>query len=277
VKDIYNKVLILPIVRWIEKYNILNASMIVVVSKALESFLINLGARPEKIIVIPNAVDETKYHPDIDANKIKDQYHLHDKVVLGFIGTFGEWHGAENIVLAYGKLLEDHPEFKNNTVLFMIGDGVRMGEVIKYINHLGISENVVLTGLVPQKEGARYMAACDILINATLPNPDGSEFFGSPTKLFEYMALGKAIICSNMAQMAEIIEHNVTGFLVEPGSIPSLSSAMEVLINNAGLRERLGKNARNKVLSKHTWAHNIDSILAHLGDLTGEPFLFNKD
>jgi hypothetical protein len=52
---------------------------------------------------------------------------------------------------------------------------------------------------------------------------------------------------------------------------------MEVLINNAGLRERLGKNARNKVLSKHTWAHNIDSILAHLGDLTGEPFLFNKD
>lgn len=271
-RGFYNKILKLPIVRLIEKYNIYNASLIVVVSKALKDYLINLGVRPEKVIVIPNAIDETKYHPDIDAKKIKDQYHLHHKVVLGFIGTFGQWHGAENIVLAYGKFLEEHPEYKKNTVLFMIGDGLRMGEVKKHINHFGISENVVLTGLVPQKAGANYMAACDILINATVPNPDGSEFFGSPTKLFEYMALGKAIICSNMAQMAEIIEHNVTGYLVEPGSIPSLAGAMEVLINNPGLREKLGKNARNKVVSKHTWGHNIDNILARLEVLPGYPF-----
>ena len=60
------------------------------------------------------------------------------------------------------------------------------------------SRIAVLTGLVPQEDGPEHLAACDILASPHVPNADGTPFFGSPTKLFEYMAMGKGIVASNL-------------------------------------------------------------------------------
>jgi len=69
--------------------------------------------------------------------------------------------------------------------------------VVEALERHGTSDLTVLTGLVPQVEGRCYIAACDILASPHIPNPDGTPFFGSPTKLFEYMAMGKAIVASD--------------------------------------------------------------------------------
>ena len=205
-------------------------------NKVLKDIILKFGVDENKIIVNPNGIDESKYNPQIKCDDVKQKYNLENKIVIGFIGTFGQWHGAENIALAFGKLLKRYPEYKNKAKLFMIGDGIRMSAIKKYILEFGLQENVVLTGLIPQYEGAKFLNACDILINATVPNPDGSEFFGSPTKLFEYMAMGKAIICSDMAQMSEILEHGKTAYMVEPGNIDELATAMKELVDDSELR-----------------------------------------
>jgi len=263
-KYFYNRILILPIVTLIENYNIKSASYIVVVSKALKKTLKSFGVSENKIIVAPNGIDETKYHQKVMCDDIKEKYDFKNKTVVGFIGTFGQWHGAENITLAYGKLLQRYPEYKNRTTLFMIGDGIKMPEVRKHVKDFNISENVVLTGLVPQSDGPKYLSACDILVNPTVPNSDGTEFFGSPTKLFEYMAMGKGIICSDMAQMAEILEHNRTAFMVKPGDVDKLMMAVKVLIDNRELREKMGQNARSEVITKYTWDKHVQKILARV-------------
>ena len=260
-KTIYYKIFKLPIVSTIEKYNLNSAAHIVVVSDALKNILLKFGVDENKIIVNPNGIDESKYNPQIKCDDVKQKYNLENKIVIGFIGTFGQWHGAENIALAFGKLLKKSPEYKNKAKLFMIGDGIRMSAVKKYILEFGLQENVVLTGLIPQYEGAKFLNACDILINATVPNPDGSEFFGSPTKLFEYMAMGKAIICSDMAQMSEILEQGKTAYMVEPGNIDELATAMKELADDGELRQRLGDSARDEVIQKYTWDKHVDKIL----------------
>ena len=260
-KTIYYKIFKLPIVSFIENYNLNRAAHIVVVSGALKSILLKFGVDENKIIVNSNGIDESKYNPQIKCDDVKQKYNLENKIVIGFIGTFGQWHGVENIALAFGRLLEKYPEYKNKAKLFMIGDGVRMPVVKKYIFEFGLQENVVLAGLIPQYEGAKFLNACDILINATVPNPDGSEFFGSPTKLFEYMAMGKAIICSDMAQMSEILQHEKTAYMVEPGNIDELMTAMKKLIDDKELRYRLGINARDEVVQKYTWDRHVDKIL----------------
>lgn len=260
-KTIYYKIFKLPIVSTIEKYNLNSAAHIVVVSDALKNILLKFGVDENKIIVNPNGIDESKYNPQIKCDDVKQKYNLENKIVIGFIGTFGQWHGAENIALAFGKLLKRYPEYKNKAKLFMIGDGIRMSAVKKYILEFGLQENVVLTGLIPQYEGAKFLNACDILINATVPNPDGSEFFGSPTKLFEYMAMGKAIICSDMAQMSEILEQGKTAYMVEPGNIDELATAMKELVDDSELRRRLGNSARDEVIKKYTWDKHVDKIL----------------
>lgn len=260
-KTIYYKIFKLPIVSTIEKYNLSNAAHIIVVSEALKNILLKFGVDENKIIVNPNGIDERKYNPQIKCDDIKQKYNLENKIIIGFIGTFGQWHGAENIAMAFGRLLKKYPEYKNKTKLFMIGDGVRMSIVKKHILEFNLQENVVLTGLIPQEQGAKFLSACDILINATVPNPDGSEFFGSPTKLFEYMAMGKAIICSNMAQMSEILEHGKTAYMVEPGNIDELATAMKELVDDGELKQRLGDSARDEVIQKYTWDKHVDKIL----------------
>lgn len=265
-KTIYYKIFKLPIVSAIEKYNLNSAAHIVVVSDALKNILLKFGVDENKIIVNPNGIDESKYNPQIKCDDVKQKYNLENKIMIGFIGTFGQWHGAENIALAFGRLLKKSPEYKNKAKLFMMGDGVRMPIVKKHILEFGLQENVVLTGLIPQEQGAKFLSACDILINATVPNPDGSEFFGSPTKLFEYMAMGKAIICSDMAQMSKILEQGKTAYMVEPGNIDELATAMKELVDDSELRRRLGDNARDEVIQKYTWDKHVDKILKVVGN-----------
>ena len=265
-KIIYYKIFKLPIVSAIEKYNLNSAAHIVVVSDTLKNILLKFGVDENKIIVNPNGIDENKYNPHIKCDDVKQKYNLENKIVIGFIGTFGQRHGAENIALAFGRLLKKYPEYKNKAKLFMIGDGVRMSVVKKYILKFDLQENVILTGLIPQYEGAKFLNACDILINATVPNPDGSEFFGSPTKLFEYMAMGKAIICSDMAQMSKILEHGKTAYMVEPGNIDKLAIAMKELLEDDKIRNYLGQNAQEEVIKKYTWEKHVDKILKVLNN-----------
>lgn len=140
-----------------------------------------------------------------------------------------------------------------------------MMKTVKEIVHREkIESYVIITGSIAQGKGPSFLAACDILVNPTIPNPDGTPFFGSPTKLFEYMAMGKAIIASDMDQMSEVLEDKEDALLVIPGSVESLLQAIEKLVNCKDLRDRLGKNARKKVCERYTWDKHVDNILGHL-------------
>jgi glycosyltransferase involved in cell wall biosynthesis len=248
----------------IELLNLRSADMIVVVSQPMKDELVNRGIDAEKILVNPNGVDPDRYSPNVDGSGVRHQYHLNGKIVTGFIGTFGKWHGAEILVEAFGKLLQTYPEYQKRVILFMIGDGLTMPLVRRNVDKSSIKENYVLTGLVPQEEGPKYLAACDILVASHKPNPDGTPFFGSPTKLFEYMAMGKGIVASDLDQIGEILKHDHTGWLVKPGDVQSLMEGLKILIDDKVRRERLGQAARNEVVAKYTWREHTRKIIEKL-------------
>src|SRR5262249_53598361 len=153
---------------------------------------------------------------EIDGRSVRERLGLAGATVVGFIGTFGPWHGAEILSRAFAALLSAHPELRPRLRLLMIGDGARMAAVRAIVDESGVGDAVVFTGLVPQDEGPRYLAACDVLASPHVPNPDGTPFFGSPTKLFEYMAMGKAIVASNLDQIGEVLHHDRDAWLVPP-------------------------------------------------------------
>lgn len=245
----------------IERLTFEKADLITCVSRPLKQQLVEMGIDEQKIIVTPNGVNTEMYRPDIQGNGIRKKYGIgENKVVIGFIGTFGAWHGAEILAKAFAKLNEEC----QNVHLLMIGDGMKMAEVREVIsqNHL---ENVsTLTGIVPQKEGPKYLAACDILVSPTIKNPDGTPFFGSPTKLFEYMAMGKGIVASDLDQMSEILENERTALLVEPNNVEDVAKAIMRLANDYDLRQKLGRNARDEVCSKYTWRMHTKRIVEAL-------------
>jgi glycosyltransferase involved in cell wall biosynthesis len=247
-----------------ELLNLKAADLIVVVSEPLKDELIERGINADKILINPNGVDPERYSPDIDGSEIRSKYGLDGKVVLGFIGTFGAWHGAEVLAEAFGQFLNRYPEYREKVRLLMIGDGLKMPEVKASLANHQVKHECILTGLVPQTEGAKHLAACDILMSPHVPNPDGTRFFGSPTKLFEYMAMAKGIVASDLDQIGEILEHDVTAWMVEPANIEMLVDGMKQLIDDPDRRERLGKAAWAEVVANYTWREHTRKIVEKL-------------
>lgn len=253
----------------IEKVNLKAADLVVVVSRPLKDELAARGIEAEKILVNPNGVDTEKYSPKVDGSPVRKRYGLEGKVVLGFIGTFGKWHGAAVLAQAFGELARESTEFRERTRLLMIGDGITMPSVKEILSRYYVKDLCVLTGTLPQAEGPAYLAACDILVAPHVPNADGTPFFGSPTKLFEYMAMGKGIVASNLDQIGEILKPNETALMVKPGDKDSLKEGLKVLIGDKSLRDRLGNAAREECVAKYTWKEHTRRIIEKLKERCG--------
>ena len=162
---------------------------------------------------------------------------------------------------AFVTLMQDRPAFRDSVRLLMIGSGPGLAASTRIISDAGLDAHAHFTGLVAQEDGARYLAACDILASPHVPNPDGSPFFGSPTKLFEYMAMGKAIVASNLDQIGEVLRHAETAWMVPPGDADALSRGLARLVDDRNLRMSLGEAARRDVLAHHTWRAHVRKIL----------------
>jgi len=239
------------------------SDLVVVVSAPMKEELARRGVEEDRILVNPNGVDPGRYSPLVDGSGVRGRYGLAGKTVVGFTGTFGKWHGADKLAEAAALLLS-RPEGRERLRFLFIGDGPLLPEVKAAVS--SFAENCIFTGMVPQEEGPRHLAACDVLVAPHLPNPDGTPFFGSPTKLFEYMAMGKGIVASRLGQMGEILAERRTALLVEPGNAAALAEGIWRLAADRCLRLALGENARREALAKYTWEKHAGRILAALRD-----------
>lgn len=243
------------------------ADLVVAVSEVLAEALRKDGVAPERIAVIPNAVDPAMFTPERDSTGLRARHGLTGKTVIGFIGTFGPWHGVAVLVEAFALMLARQPALRETARLMLVGDGSEMHRAREAIAAQGIEECVVLTGLVPQASGPDHVACFDIATAPTVENADGSAFFGSPTKLFEYLAAGKPCVCSAIGQVAEIIHDGETGLLVPPGDVPALAEALTRLTTDAALRTLLGAAARQDALAHHTYTARAEVLTARLAEL----------
>lgn len=250
----------------IELANLAIADLVVVVSQAMADELTGRGVPAAKVLVNPNGVEPDRYSPEIDGAATRAQLGFTGKTVIGFIGTMGPWHGAEVLAAAFARLVASNPSYRDSVRLLMIGDGVKMAEVTAALDAGGVRDLAALPGLIPQADGPRYLAACDVLASPHVPNADGTPFFGSPTKLFEYMAMGKCIVASDLDQVGEILEHGKAAQMVVPGDIGSLVEGLRAVIENPARRLALGAQARQMAVERHTWHQHTRRIIGALRD-----------
>jgi glycosyltransferase involved in cell wall biosynthesis len=246
----------------IDALNFAAADLVIVVSDPIKEELRSRGVDPRKVLVNPNGVDPERYTPQIDGTAIRRRHGFGAQVVFGFIGTFGAWHGAEVLADAYVRMLQRRPDLRATTRLFLIGDGLRLARTKAIIaSSAEASANTVFAGLVPQSDGPACLAACDVLVSPHVPNPDATPFFGSPTKLFEYMAMGRAIVASDLDQIGQVLRHDASAWLVPPDDAEALAAGLAHVADDAALRQRLGTEARRDAVAKHSWREHTRRIL----------------
>lgn len=247
----------------IETANFKAADLIIGNAESMIDELVSYGVEKDKICIIPNGVDASRFTPELDGTAIRSKLGFaKDDIVVSFIGTFGPWHGAEVLAQTISKVCAHNPHVR----YLYIGGGGSYEQVKEIVKSSGYEDRVMMIGFVPQLEAPLYLAACDILVSPQIPNPDGTPFFGSPTKLFEYMAMGKAIVASNLDQMGRILHDNKTALLSIPGNVESLSNAIVRLAVDSDLRSMLGANAREEVVKKYTWDRHVQIILDKLAE-----------
>jgi glycosyltransferase involved in cell wall biosynthesis len=146
----------------------------------------------------------------------------------------------------------------------LIGDGPLQASVAAEIERRGLSDRVRLTGVVPHPKAVELLASCEICVSPHVPNPDGTPFFGSPTKLFEYMGLGRAIVASELEQIGEVLQDGRTALLTAPGDAAAVAAAVVRLLDDENLRARLGGAALAQAIDNHSWDAHVQRILAAL-------------
>jgi glycosyltransferase involved in cell wall biosynthesis len=245
--------LIAAVVDALERFALRRAHLIVVVSQALKDRLVEQGFSPEKILANPNGVELTEF----DAVKPVATYTEKGKLLIGFVGTFAHWHGAEVLCRSVKEVHAKNP----NARFVLIGDGVFRAECESIIAKDNLQNTVAFTGTVDHHTTIGILKSCDVLVSPHVPNADGTPFFGSPTKLFEYMAAGKCIVASDLFQVGEIIREHDAGITVAPGDVKSLSAGIVKALADSALRARLGKNARKAAETDYTWKANAQRVI----------------
>jgi glycosyltransferase involved in cell wall biosynthesis len=241
----------------IERLNLRASHLVSVVSRPLADEVQAQGVDARRVLVNPNGVDPDRYRPDLDGTAVRERYGLTGRTVVGFIGTFGPWHGAEVLAEAFVRLLQSRPDYRNQVRLLWIGDGVTLPRVRRIVEDGGVADACAFTGLVPQAGGPAHLAACDVFASPHVPNADGSPFFGSPTKLFEYMAMGRGIVASALDQIADVLSDGRTALLVPAGDAGALAVALERLVDERALRAGMGAAAREVALERYTWREHV--------------------
>ena len=237
------------------------AEAVAVVTSFVKDYLVGQNVPSNKIFINSNGVNLDRYYQsDSLRRKIRKQYSLDDKIVVGFLGNFRPWHDVGTLIQCARIVINKF----TGTHFLLVGDGPSRYQFEKMSNAIGIRACMTFTGNVLNEQVPGYINAMDI---AVAPIPKGPFFHGSPVKIFEYLAMSKPVITSRYPDIESIITHRKNGILVEPGNKVELANAISELINNKELREQLGIGGRRSVEKSYTWERNAKKILDIYSDI----------
>ncbi len=238
-----------------ERLLLSRADRIAAVSEVVARDVVAAGADRERVVVAPNAADWAAF---ADATPAPLPFPP-DAFVVAFAGSFYPWHGTPFLAEAFVELVAARPQAR----LLLVGDGSTRAETLAVLARAGVLEAVHATGLVPRGDVPALLAAADVVVS---PHAEWQDFIGSPVKVFEYMASGRAILATRVGQMAHVLRDRQTALLVAPSDAGALRDALLELHDDAALRARLGQAAQDEARAEHSWDARLRTILGAPAD-----------
>ena len=251
--------------RALETHACRRADAVAVICEGLRRDLIARGIAPAKIVVSPNGVDLGLFGnplaPDLNLAR---RLGLEGADVVGFIGSFYDYEGLDDLIDAMPLLLEKRPKAH----LLLVGGGP-MEEALKAQAEASPArERIRFIGRVPHHEVDLYYGLIDIL--AYPRKAMRLTELVTPLKPLEAMAQRKLVVASNVGGHRELIEDGVTGTLFPAGDPQALADALDTLFANRPRWDERRDTARRFVERDRNWASNISRYMPAYQRLTGK-------
>jgi glycosyltransferase involved in cell wall biosynthesis len=245
----YDGIALRRLARWTQHSTWRGADYVLPVTRVLGDMVAAAGVSEARIRVIPNGIDPARFSAAPDTATAKRMLGLQDKLVLGFTGFLRDWHGLDGVI---DLIARDADAARH---LLVIGDGPARATLEAQARRLGIADRLTITGIVGRDDIARHVAAFDVALQPAV------VAYASPLKLFEYLALGRAIVAPAQPNIMEILSDGQNAVLFEPGNPDALAAAIERVSRDAELRQRIAAGARASIAEQGlTWHRNAERV-----------------
>lgn len=234
----------------------INADAVFTLTTPMMEELARRGVAKEKITLLPNSCDPSRFTPRSRDIELARKLNIPDDVpVIGYIGSFVQYEGLENLAQACSILLGRGLDFR----LLLVGNENASGsergpiteEILRIAKEEGLASKLIMPGRVPHEDVEAYYSLIDI---APFPRkPQLVCEMVSPMKPLEALAMEKAVLVSSVRALAEMIEIDKTGLQFAKGDITDMADKIEHLIRNPKLRKDLGVAGRRWVIESRTW------------------------
>lgn len=237
---------------WAEGLAWRSADAVLPVTRVLGQHVTARGVPEHKLTVIPNGINEAHFATAPSQAEAKAKLGWPEAMVLGFTGFVRDWHGVDRVIrwLAQSSVASD-------ARLLIVGDGPARADLERLARELNLQDRVRFTGVVDRDQVPAYVAAFDIALQPAVVR------YASPLKLFEYLALGKAIVAPSVPNLLEVLTDGDNAVMFNPDQAGGLEAALDKLCTDTALRQRVAAGAQASIASQGlTWLGNARRVTA---------------
>lgn len=224
-----------------------HATRVIAITAALKEELVRRGVQEEKIDVVPNGVDTARFRPVERDYALAARLGLVEKTVVGYVGSVLDYEGIDLLIDAAAQLCGE----RDDIAFLIVGDGAELHQFQQRVQRDRLEHAIQFTGRVPHAEIESYYSVIDICPFPRLPLPVCEMV--SPLKPFEAMAMGKTVIASDVAALAEVVTDGANGLLHVKGDSASLTHVMRRALDDAQLRARVADRGLAWVREHRDW------------------------
>lgn len=191
----------------------------------------------------------------------EDIPYVKERFVLMYHGVFSQTRGLDRIILAVDEIRKEYPD----VLMFFLGDGFMREKMKQMIVEMGLSNNVIVHDPVPIRQIPRYLIKAHVGI---LAFPD-HEWWSvqSPLKLFEYFAMAKPVIATDIPMNRNVIGDTNSAFLIKNNSPEEICAGIKMAITNKEHLSEMGAAGRSLVEKEYTWRKQAHKIVTYLKTL----------
>lgn len=234
----YQSALVRQTYRQCETWAAKRCHHLISVADAMTDLLVDASVAPrEKFTTIYSGMDvEPFLKADEHRTEVRERFGLKDEhVVIGKIARLFHLKGHDDLISAAAEVVKQIPDVR----FLLVGDGILRKQLSERIDSLGMKDHFVFSGLVPPSEVPAMIGAMDALVHTSYRE-------GLARALPQALIAGRPVISYDIDGAREVAISGETGFLVPPGDIAELSTAMIRLASDSELRQKLGRAGRER-------------------------------